>query len=111
MFHSISDSNIDEVLALTDPSLIPNSFITELRRDEIYATILEELEKKFHQHFLKSSEEPKLLSPHLLSLPDRADGDNDEIMITDDVMSTYSNESPDDYDTDIEPGEEKSFSE
>ncbi|CAF0833626.1 unnamed protein product [Adineta ricciae] len=42
----VTDRNIDEVLKLPDLSLLPQAFLTEIEHDEVYATILQELQKK-----------------------------------------------------------------
>ncbi|CAF0790440.1 unnamed protein product [Adineta ricciae] len=42
----VTDKNIDEVLKLPDLSLLPQAFLTEIEHDEVYATILQELQKK-----------------------------------------------------------------
>ena len=117
------ETNIDEVLSLTDLSRVPTSFLTEIQQDKVYGTILQELQKK-RPHRTSSTpsppaivlskdeekaEEPgQTLSPHLLVLENEND-DDDESLI-DDVSSTVSsiNNVPsltDGYDTDIESGD------
>ncbi|CAF3430854.1 unnamed protein product [Rotaria sp. Silwood1] len=116
----VDDTNIDEVLNLSDLSLIPTSFLTEIQQDEVYETILEELRKKMpHRIPPKISprleeeenddddEEQKPFSPHLLAIDDDDDNDDDDISIGDDISSSPSSEnnailSHDGYDTDIE---------
>ena len=107
------DTNIDEVLNLTDPSLIPDSFINEIQHDQIYATIFEELQKKFARFRAPNlSQEEKPLSPHLFALQSRGEGeenDDDDLSGTDDLTSSASSEpndlpANDEYDTDIEQG-------
>ena len=110
------DSNIDEVLNLTDLSLIPKSFLTEIQHDQVYETILEVLQKKIPYLIpLKPArieeeieEEHKLFSPHLLAIDD-GDDDDDDLSIPDESSSATSSErtstpTQDEYDTDIEPG-------
>jgi hypothetical protein len=105
------DTNIDEVLRLSDLSMVPKSFLTEIQEDQVYETILHELQKKIsHQISLKTlsvQEQQKPLSPHLLAIND--DDDDDDISIADGTSSSTSsekNDAPfrDDYDTDIELG-------
>jgi hypothetical protein len=112
------DINIDKVLKLSDPSLIPIAFLNEIQQDEIYATIFEELRKKFNSHSSWTMfDEQKCLSPHLLKLHDdddpddvdMTDNDDDGTSITDDLTSYVSSEAHhrpghDDYDTDLESG-------
>jgi len=113
------DTNIDEVLNLTDLSLIPISFLTEIQQDKVYETILEELRKKIPhkiasktfpiQEEEEEEEQRKPFSPHLFAINDEDDDDDDDISITDEISSSTSSEnndipSHDDYDTDIEPG-------
>ncbi|CAF4612401.1 unnamed protein product, partial [Rotaria sp. Silwood2] len=111
----VDDTNIDEVLNLSDLSLIPTSFLTEIQQDEVYETILEELRKKMpHQippkTLLRQEEEDddddneqKPFSPHLLAIND----DDDNISVSDELSSSPSSEnnaisSHEGYDTDIE---------
>lgn len=106
------------MLSLSDPSLIPTSFLNEIKHDEIYATILEELQKKFAQHLAPNhSHEEKPLSPHLFALHGSNDGDendDDDLSMTDDLVSSASSEpndlpADDEYDTDIEQGQSVCF--
>ena len=83
------DTNVDEVFDRPDLSLVPLAFLTEIKEDPIYATILHELEKKIA---LQSSER-RSLSPHVFAL------------CSDDVDHAPSAVNDQDaYDTDIEPG-------
>ena len=116
-FGRIVDTNVDEVLSLSDPQLIPSSFLTEIQQDQIYSTIYEELQKRFANHLqpkLPDEQQPeKLLSPHLFALQDD-DDDDDQSSLADDIISTASSEPHDlpvaeDYDTDIEPGQHCHF--
>ncbi|CAF0984155.1 unnamed protein product [Rotaria sordida] len=108
----VDDTNIDEVLTLTDVSLIPRSFLTEIQQDEVYATILEALRKKMPYQIPpktpprqeEDDEEEKPFSPHLLAIDD---DDDDDISVDDEISSSSSSEnnpivSHEDYDTDIE---------
>lgn len=115
----VIDTNIDEVLNLTDLSLIPKSFLTEIQHDQVYETILEVLQKKIpyliplkHDPIQEEDEHP-LFSPHLLAIDD--DDDDDDLSIPDESSSATSTErtntpNHDDYDTDIEPGKNLSIS-
>lgn len=121
-FYYISDTNVDEVLSFSDPTMIPSSFLTEIQQDDIYSTILEELQKRFAIHLQpklddeqQQQQQPdKIFSPHLFALQDDGDDDNededDRLSLGDDIISTVSSEPHDlpveeeDYDTDIEPG-------
>jgi hypothetical protein len=109
------ETNIDEILSLPNLSSIPITFLTEIQQDQVYGTILHELQKKIpHQNALTSPplialpihEEQNALSPHLLAIDDDND---DDLSITDDISSSVSSGNnasplPDDYDTDIEAG-------
>lgn len=108
----VVDMNIDEVLRLSDLSLVPQSFIDEIQRDQVYETILEELQKKSPHHLLSKpaaipeEDEQQPFSPHLLAIDD---DDDDNLSIADETSSSTSSESNEapaheDYDTDIEPG-------
>jgi hypothetical protein len=106
-FFFLIDTNIDEVLNLSDLSLIPKSFLTEIEQDQVYETILEKLRKKIPPKTLliQEEEQRKPFSPHLFAIDD----DDDDISITDEISSSTSSEnddipSHDEYDTDIEPG-------
>ncbi|CAM4757580.1 unnamed protein product [Rotaria magnacalcarata] len=116
----VNDTNIDEVLKLSDVSLMPASFLTEIQQDEVYETILEELRKKMPNLVapktlsVHEDEEQKRLSPHLLAINDDNDTDNedddeddDDVSIDDGVSSSRSSDNNprsfhEDYDTDIE---------
>lgn len=110
----VSDTNVDEVLSLSDPSLLPSSFLTEIQEDEVYSTIWEELQKRFALHLQTNppEEELKIFSPHLFALQDdqNNDAEDDQSSLADEILSTVSSEAHElpgqevDYDTDIEPG-------
>ena len=109
MVFFILDTNIDEVLNLSDFSLIPTSFLTEIQHDQVYETILEELRKKIPHKSSPEREEQqqKVFSPHLLAINDG--DDDDDLSIADEISSSSSSENHDspsqeDYDTDIEAG-------
>ena len=116
------DTNIDEVLSLSDFSLMPRGRSSrKSSKTQVYETILEEIRKKI-PHSIPShplrlpregEEEDKqeLLSPHLLAMHDD-DDDDDDISVTDEVSSSSSAENNGplpavDYDTDIESGKTK----
>ncbi|CAF4740173.1 unnamed protein product [Rotaria socialis] len=114
----VDDTNIDEVLKLSDVSLIPASFLTEIQQDEVYETILEELRKKMPNLVapktpsVHEDEQQKPFSPHVLAINDdndtsNEDDDDDDVSIDDGVSSSQSSDnnprsSHEDYDTDIE---------
>jgi hypothetical protein len=109
-FSALLDTNIDEILRLSDVSLMPASFLTEIQEDNVYETILAELQKKIPHHIpLKTpsiqEEEQKPLSPHLLAIDD---DDDDDLSIAEEISSSSSSENNDiphdGYDTDIELG-------
>ena len=108
--------------------MIPKSFLTEIQHDEVYETILEELRKKIphlpskpapiQEEIEEEDEEEgqKLFSPHLLAIDDDDDNDDDDedddLSISDVTSSAPSSEhtrtpTQDDYDTDIESGEQR----
>ena len=121
LFSSSIETNIEEVLGLSDLSGVPNTFLTEIKQDQVYQTIYQELQKKIPKQNSISSplpidgahehDESKPISPRLLSLEYGADDDiiDNETNINDDILSTASSEhndsSQDGYDTDLETGE------
>ena len=127
---SVSETNIDEVLNLSDLSNVPTAFLTEIQQDQIYGTILEELKKKI-PHKSTSTPLPATLlvskgeecgqqqegnpqsahpsSPGTGTRGDDDDDDDDDASLIDDISSTISSinnvlQSTDGYDTDIESG-------
>ena len=110
------DTNIDEVLSLSDLSLIPVAFLTEIQQDEIYETILEELRKKMPDQFSskalairETADEQKSFLPHLRTVNDVTAADDDDVSVDDEVSSSTSSENDDErlhegYDTDIDTG-------
>ncbi|CAF0830879.1 unnamed protein product [Adineta steineri] len=102
----VNDKNIDEVLNLSDFSHIPKSFLTEIEQDDIYATILEELQKKksilnASKNISEQQDEEEPISPDFMAVDDENKNISDEISypISDEHNTKISN---DGYDTDIE---------
>ncbi|CAF1398584.1 unnamed protein product [Adineta steineri] len=102
----VDETNIDEILNLSDLSRVPTTFLTEIRQDKVYGTILKEIQKKLPPQppiTLLEQEQQKSLPSHQL---------NDDIFLdydtnnTNDILSSASSEDPtssqDGYDTDIE---------
>ena len=130
LFISVSETNIDEVLSLSDLSNVPTAFLTEIQQDQIYGTIFEELKKKIPHKITSTPSPPTLLlskgessgeqqegnpqSAHLSSPAtgtrgDDDDDDDDDASLIDDISSTISSinnvlQGTDGYDTDIESG-------
>lgn len=71
------ETNIDEILGLSDLSNVPTAFLTEIQQDQVYETIFQELQKKLPRRnpqksppsllFVPEDEQRKTLSPHLLA--------------------------------------------
>lgn len=122
MFICFVESNIDEVLSLSDLSGVPAAFLTEIEQDKVYETIYQELQKKLPlRNQLPASTPPPLptliepderksLSPHLLTMEGDEDMADNDTSVNEEVSSSASSEieassGSDGYDTDIETGE------
>ena len=114
--HLVLDRNIDEVLKLPDLSLVPQTFLTEIEHDEVYATILRELQKKQGSTFAtKTTLGPDDDDHHRTSTTPYFTVDDDDPIDTIEEMSGIvfgdhsGGEEKDGYDTDIEIGQMNSF--
>ena len=128
------ESNIEEVLSLSDLSRVPKTFLTEIQQDQAYSTIYSELQKKIPHRKPSNSPPPVVIHPveeeeeeekaiqvtsprvvvvaaeqHNKIVDDDDDDEEDEISLIDDKSSTISSSvnvhpTTDGYDTDIESG-------
>ncbi|CAF0808189.1 unnamed protein product [Didymodactylos carnosus] len=92
----VDETNIDQVLNFPSIAYIPQTFLTEIKQDALYETILEELNKKT-SHFTKTHQQ------HQPQLSDITDDDDESYVYGEGgIIERNEDDMTDEYDTDIE---------
>ena len=95
-------------------SLLPQSFLTEIEQDAVYATIFGELQKKRPTLSAPTTNSTPEHEHHKAMTPHFAAADDDHISVIDEISTDLLDEaqleqSNDGYDTDIEIGKMHAF--